>query len=82
MTYFKLSSLQDHLKRSNFTQYTRGQITERLKEMNGGGDCDKVYHFRDNNDNRKSVRVWFVPEMHRGEVDLPEVTFDPEEPPF
>jgi hypothetical protein len=82
LTYFKLSSLQDHLKRSNFTQYTRGQITERLKEMNGGGDCDKVYNFRDNNDNRKFVRVWFVPEMHRGEVDLPEVTFDPEEPPF
>jgi hypothetical protein len=82
LTYFKLSSLQDHLKRSNFTQYTRGQITERLKEMNGGGDCDKVYNFRDNSDNWKSVRVWFVPEMHRGEVDLPEVTFDPEEPPF
>jgi hypothetical protein len=50
--------------------------------MNNGAESDKVYHFRDNKDNRKSVRVWFVPEMHRGEVDLPEVTFEPEDPPF
>jgi hypothetical protein len=28
------------------------------------------------------VRVWCVPEMHRGEVDLPDVTFEPEDPPF
>jgi hypothetical protein len=82
LTYFKLSSLQDYLKRNNFTQYTRGQITERLKEMNSGTDSDKTYRFRDNNDNWKSVRVWCVPEMHRGEVDLPEVTFEPEDPPF
>jgi|TARA_R110002020_G_scaffold524_1_gene2608 hypothetical protein len=82
VTYFKLSSLQDFLKRNGFTQYTRGQITERLKEMNSGGTADKTYRFRDNDDNWKSVRVWFVPEMNRGEVDFPEVTFKPEEPPF
>ena len=82
VTYFKLSSLQDYLKRNNFTQYTRGQITERLKEMNNGLESDKTYRFRDNNDSWKSVRVWCVPEMHRGEVDLPEVTFEEEDPPF
>ena len=82
VTYFKLRSLQEFLKRSNFTQYTRGQITERLKEMNGGWNCVKVYNFRDNRENWKAVRVWFVPEMSRGEVDLPDVIFDPEEPPF
>ena len=82
VTYFKLSSLQEFLKRNNFTLYTRGQITERLKEMNNGAESDKTYRFRDNNDSWKSVRVWFVPEMHRGEVDLPEVTFSPEDSPF
>ena len=82
MTYFKLSSLQEYLKRNNFMHYTRGQITERLKEMNKGSASDKIYRFRDNSDNWKSVRVWFVPEMHRGEVDLPEVTFEEEDPPF
>jgi hypothetical protein len=82
VTYFKLSSLQEYLKRNNFTHYTRGQITERLKEMNTGSESDKTYRFRDNSNNWKSVRVWFVPEMHRGEVDLPEVTFEEEDPPF
>jgi len=83
VTYFKLSSLQEFLKRNNFTLYTRGQITERLKEMNNGEKANKTYRFLDNNENWKSVRVWFVPEMYRGEVDLPEVTFSPmEEPPF
>ena len=82
VTYFKLSSLQEFLKRSNFTHYTRGQITERLKEVNSGEGSDKTYRFRDNKDHWRSVRVWFVPEMHRGEVDLPEVSFQPEDPPF
>ena len=82
LTYFKLSSLQDFLKRNGFTNYTRGQITERLKEMNEGIENFKTYRFKDNKDHWKSVRVWFVPEMNRGEVDLPEVTFESEDPPF
>ena len=82
LTYFKLSALQEYLKRCGFTFYTRGQITERLKEMNDGIEADKTDRFKDNQDRRKSVRVWFVPEMNRGEVDLPEVTFEPEDPPF
>ena len=81
-TYFKLSALQEFLKRNNFTQYTRGQITERLKEINGGVEADKIYGFKDNKEQWKKVRVWYVPEMNRGEVDLPEVTFEPEETPF
>ena len=81
-TYFKLSALQEFLKRNNFTQYTRGQITERLKEINGGVEADKSYGFKDNKEQWKKVRVWYVPEMNRGEVDLPEVTFEPEETPF
>jgi len=82
LTYFKLSALQEFLKRNGFTHYTRGQITERLKEMNQGVEADKTYRFKDNRDRWKSVRVWFVPEMNRGEVDLPDVTFEPEDPPF
>ena len=70
------------MKRNGFTQYTRGQITERLKEMNEGAEANKSDRFKDNQDRWKSVRVWFVPEMNRGEVDLPEVTFEAEDPPF
>jgi len=82
VTYFKLSALQEFLKRNNFNLYTRGQITERLKERNNGGEASRTYRFVDNNDQWKSVRVWHVPEMQRGEVDLPAVTFEEEDPPF
>ena len=81
-THFKLSSLQEFLKRHNFTTYTRGQITERLKEMNNGGEADKQYRFKDNKKKGQTVRVWFIPEIKKGDVEFPKVTIDDEEPPF
>tara|TARA_R100000482_G_scaffold69041_1_gene25940 strand:- start:429 stop:1457 length:1029 start_codon:yes stop_codon:yes gene_type:complete len=81
-THFKLSSLQEFLKRHNFTTYTRGQITERLKEMNSGGEADKQYRFKDNKNKWQTVRVWFIPEIKKGDVEFPKVTIDDEEPPF
>ena len=80
ITYFKLTALQEFLKRHGFTQYTRGQITERLKEINGNDVADKEYRFKDSRDKWRKVRVWFIPEPQRGEVELPEVTFTSEEP--
>ena len=76
VTYFKLTGLQEFLKRHNFTSYTRGQVTERLKELNNGDDSTKNYTFRDSNDNRKQVRVWYIPEMDKAEVELPDITFE------
>ena len=82
ITYFKLGALQEFLKRNNFLVYTRGQITERLKELNSGKISDKRYSFTDDQSKQRVVRVWFVPEMKRGDVELPEVTFEPEDVPF
>jgi len=70
------------LKRQNFTVYTRGQITERLKEMNSGGTADKQFRFKDNKDKWQTVRCWFVPEIKKGEMELPEVEFKAEDTPF
>ena len=81
LTFFKLSSLQDFLRRHGFTDYTRGQITERLKELNNGASSDKEYRFKDSRDKWRKVRVWFIPEMKRGEVELPDVEID-EDTPF
>ena len=82
ITYFKLGALQEFLKRSNFLIYTRGQITERLKELNNGKVSDTRYSFMDDQNKQITLRVWFVPEMRRGDVELPEVTFEPEDVPF
>ena len=83
-TYFKLGSLQEFLKGHGFNHYTRGQITERLKEMNNGGQADKQFRFKDNKDAWRKIRVWFVPEIYRGDVDFPPVTFekDDDDVPF
>ena len=82
ITYFKLGALQEFLKRSNFLVYTGGQITERLKELNSGRVSDKRYSFMDDQGKQIAIRVWFVPEMKRGDVELPDVTFEPEDVPF
>jgi len=81
-TYFKLGSLQDYLKRAGFIHYTRGQITERLKEMNANGVADKRYRFKDDKDVWRHVRVWFVPEVMKGEMELKPVVFEEEDIPF
>ena len=81
-TYFKLTALQDFLKRNNFLHYTRGQITERIKEMNNGEDADKEYRFKDDQENWRKVRVWFVPEVNKGEVELESANFKDEDIPF
>ena len=81
-TYFKLTALQEFLKRNNFLHYTRGQITERIKEMNNGEDADKEYRFKDDQENWRKVRVWFVPEVNKGEVELESANFKDEEVPF
>ena len=81
-TYFKLGALQDYLKRSGFVHYTRGQITERLKEMNANGAADKQYRFKDDKEAWRKVRVWFVPEVVKGDVELQPVVFEEEDVPF
>ena len=52
--------------------------------MNSGGTSDKQFRFKDNKDKWQTVRCWFVPEIKRGEIELPEVEFkaNDEEPPF
>ena len=80
-TYFKLGALQEFLKRKGFTNYSRGQITERLKELNNGAESDKQYRLKDNKGKWRTVRVWFVPEMEELDVDLKKPSFS-EEVPF
>ena len=49
---------------------------------NNGATADKEYRFKDSRDKWRKVRVWFIPEIKRGEVELPEVSFNNDEIPF
>ncbi len=79
--FFKLDALMDYLKGKGFTQYTRGQVQERLKELNNGESSSTVKNFYDKAKKRKSVRVWSVPEF-ASEAEIPPVDINPYEAPF
>ena len=81
VVFFKLDALMDYMKAKNFTQYTRGQVQERLKELNNGNSSSVTKSFRDKAGKSKAVRVWSVPEF-QAEVDLPRVDIAGEEVPF
>jgi hypothetical protein len=71
----------DFLKGKGFTQYTRGQVQERLKELNNGESSSTVKNFYDKAKKRKSVRVWSVPEF-ASDVEIPAIEISSNEAPF
>jgi hypothetical protein len=79
-TYFKIKGLQEFLKQRGFTKLTRPQMQERLKAMNDNAECNGKYRFKDDQNRWKELRVWWVPEFERTEVELP--TGDSYEAPF
>ena len=81
IVFFKLDALMDFLKGKGFTQYTRGQVQERLKELNNGESSSTVKNFYDKAKKRKSVRVWSVPEF-ASDIEIPNAKIVGEEPPF
>ena len=79
--FFKLDALMDFLKGRGFTQYTRGQVQERLKELNNGESTSTVKTFTDKTKKRKSIRVWSVPEFST-DISIPSVNIQGDEVPF
>ena len=68
LTYFTMKGIQEFLRQRGFTQFTRVQIQERLKELGGGNDR---YNLKDDDSGSGSqIRVWFVPEFDNEEIEL------------
>ena len=70
------------MKTKGFFEYTRGQIQERIKELNDGDEATMVKNYKRSDGTWKTVRVWFVPEFQGGEADIPDVEIKAEEIPF
>ena len=63
-----MKGIQEFLRQRGFTQFTRVQIQERLKELGGGNDR---YNLKDDDSGSWSqIRVWFVPEFDNEEIEL------------
>ena len=80
LVYFKIDSFIEFLRQKGFTHYSKGQIQERIKEINNGDKCSNVRNFKTTEGKFKSIRVWWVPEV-REDVEIPKVEFE-EEVPF
>ena len=52
--YFKLSALQNFLDRQNFKHYSRGKLTQRIKDLGGG---HQFFVLQKN----RGVNTWFIP---------------------
>lgn len=80
-THFRLEALMAHLKTKGFTAFTRGQIQERIKELNDGGEYHVRRRFEDSKGTLKQVRVWRVPAFEpEPDIQQPDMGFS--EVPF
>jgi hypothetical protein len=62
----------EFLRNRGFNEYKRPQIQERLKDLNGGQECNSIYKLKDEVTGQwKNLRVWHVPEFDTSEVNLP-----------
>lgn len=71
-TYFTMTGLVEYLTNRNFKVYTRAQIQEELKKLNGGHDCNGHKGIVKADGSKSTVRVWWVPAFENEmEVVLP-----------
>ena len=70
-----------YLRNNRFDTYSRGQIQERLKELNPDGKANMVKSFKASDNQWKSVRVWHIPAFS-SEVEAPDIDIQGEDIPF
>ena len=79
LTYFKLEALLKYLRNQKFDSYSRGQIQERLKELNDNGTANGLKRFATTKGDTKPLRVWWVPAFN-AEVQVPSIELESEVP--
>ena len=70
-TYFTMSGLTEFLHNRRFKGFTRAQIQEILKQMNGDQDCHGHKNVNKEDGSRSTIRVWWVPAFENMEGTLP-----------
>ncbi len=80
-TFFKLEALIKYLRNNKFDSYSRGQIQERLKELNIDGTANGQKRFNTSKGDTKPMRVWWVPSFG-AEVQVPRIDVGENEVPF
>ncbi len=69
-TRFTIAGVMQFLKNRGFSEYTRAEVQERLKELNGGQECHGHHAIRKPDGKRSTIRVWWVPAFEDDDVYL------------
>jgi len=69
-TRFTIAGVMQFLKNRGFSEYTRAEVQERLKELNGGQECHGHHAIRKPDGKRSTLRVWWVPAFEDDDVYL------------
>jgi hypothetical protein len=69
-TMFRIEALMEYLKNRGFTQYTRAQVQDQLKQLNHNNECHGTKNIRRDDGRRTSIRVWWVPEFEDMSVEI------------
>ena len=81
LTYFRIESLIKYLRNNRFDTYSRGQIQERLKELNPDAKASGTKGFKGSDGQWKNIRVWHIPAFSP-EVEAPDIDIQGEDIPF
>ena len=73
--------IQECVLLSLAAEYTRAEVTEALKKLNGGKDAEYVLNYRKADGKRTTARVWRVPAFEETDVEL-DVKEIPNDIPF
>tara|TARA_R100001463_G_scaffold74500_2_gene128509 strand:- start:855 stop:1484 length:630 start_codon:yes stop_codon:yes gene_type:complete len=70
-TSFTMAGLTEFLHNRRFTAFTRAQIQEQLKKLNGDRECYGHKNITKEDGSRTTIRVWWVPAFENEEVSIP-----------
>jgi hypothetical protein len=71
ITMFTMSGLMEFLLNRKFNSFTRAQIGDQLKKLNGNKECHGHKSIMREDGTRSTTRVWWVPSFDLHEVTLP-----------
>jgi len=70
-TSFTIAGLMEFLHNRRFKAFTRAQIQEILKQLNGNKECHGHKAINKADGSRSTIRVWWVPAFENIDVSLP-----------
>jgi hypothetical protein len=71
ITLFTMSGIMEFLTNRRFNSFTRAQVGDQLKKLNGNRECHGHKSITKEDGTRTTTRVWWVPSFENEEVFLP-----------